>query len=122
LREESAHCPARGDVRFGFISRHSRRKKSCPLYPRKRTCAVQLGPLWAKSGHRSVGLTLGLMAACPAGTLPKLIPTKRGHREESARPEPPNSRRSLERQCLVESATNKLTQYHKYGVPNLLAN
>jgi len=25
------------------ISRHSRRKKSCPLCPRKRTCAVQLG-------------------------------------------------------------------------------
>jgi enoyl-CoA hydratase/carnithine racemase len=24
-------------------SRHLRRKKSCPLYPRKRTCAVQLG-------------------------------------------------------------------------------
>jgi hypothetical protein len=28
-------------------------KRRCPLYPRKRTCAVQLGmPLRAKSGHR----------------------------------------------------------------------
>jgi len=27
---------------FWVTSRHSRRKRSCPLYPRKRTCAVQL--------------------------------------------------------------------------------
>src|SRR5262249_58493211 len=47
-------CAERCQVRIGpnwktsgcplwVKSRHSRRKKSCPLYPRKRTCAVQLG-------------------------------------------------------------------------------
>ena len=29
-----------------------RRNKPCPLYPQKRTCAVEGGcPLWANSGH-----------------------------------------------------------------------
>ena len=35
----------KSDVRcpLWVISRHLQRKKACPLYPRKRTCAMQLG-------------------------------------------------------------------------------
>src|SRR5262249_21926156 len=37
-------CTERGHRCLLWVkSRHLRRKKSCPLYPRKRTCAVQLG-------------------------------------------------------------------------------
>ena len=36
-------------------SRHESPLKSCPLYPRKWACSVQLAtcPLWANSGHRN---------------------------------------------------------------------
>src|SRR4030095_5991651 len=38
-------------------SKHSRRKKSCPLYPRKQTCAVQLG-MSALGQKRTFGLLI----------------------------------------------------------------
>src|SRR5262249_39772254 len=39
-------------------SRHVRRKKPCPLYPRKRTCAVQLRmSAKAQSGHEIYSMT-----------------------------------------------------------------
>jgi hypothetical protein len=42
-------------------SRHLQRKRSCPLYPRKRTCAVQ-GPMSALGQYLNVPLTNALWA------------------------------------------------------------
>src|SRR5262245_7882014 len=50
-------CSAATHVRFTPNSdrESGHRQPSCPLHPRKRTCAMQLGsPLWANSGHRAV--------------------------------------------------------------------
>jgi len=46
-------------------------KKPCPLYPQKRTCAVQLGcPLWAKSGRaRHYSITSSARASNDGGTV-----------------------------------------------------
>src|SRR6516164_3669626 len=46
------HFLQRGPCPLWVTSRHVQRKTACLLYPRKRTCAVQLGmSLWAKSGN-----------------------------------------------------------------------
>jgi hypothetical protein len=38
---------------FRLKAGYSARPQRCPLYPRKQTCAVQLGmSAWANSGHR----------------------------------------------------------------------
>src|SRR5262249_54642017 len=51
-------------------SRHSRRKKSCPLYPQKRTCAVHLA--MSALGQKRTSLystTSSARASSNAGTL-----------------------------------------------------
>src|SRR5262245_15083936 len=46
------------DVRSWVICGHHAMQLPCPLYPRKRTCAVQLGmSLWANSGHAAYSIT-----------------------------------------------------------------
>src|SRR5262249_25535252 len=51
---ESGHVQCTTRCQLWVKSRHSQRNKACPLYPRKRTCAVQLR-MSAKGQKRTCG-------------------------------------------------------------------
>jgi hypothetical protein len=53
-RIELGNSAGRGQCPLLVRSRHLRRKRSCPLYPRKRTCVVQL-EMPAKGQTRTLG-------------------------------------------------------------------